>query len=168
LWYNYVVDANLWRGRMTVKRRGAWIEKTQGVNVNGAVVERLLGSRWVVCQHTCAWRPPTDVYDDDDGVVVRVEVAGMRSEEFSISLIGTGTGAGRKLVVAGTRVDSAPKQMYHQMEISFGEFRAEIDLPWSLEPEDVEAGYEEGFLIVRLPRPRPRRVPVATAEPEED
>lgn len=85
----------------------------------------------------------------------------MRSEDLSISL------AGHTLVVAGTRADPAPKRTYHQMEIRFGEFRAEVGLPWQVEPEDVEATYEDGFLEVYLPRPRSRRVPVTEAEPEE-
>jgi HSP20 family protein len=86
----------------------------------------------------------------------------MCSEDFTISL------AGRTLIVAGTRVDPASKRTYHQMEIRFGGFRAEVDLPWQVQPEDVEAGYGDGFLEVHLPRPRLGRVPVVEAQPEED
>ena len=124
--------------------------------------ERLLSEGWVLCQHICTWQPPTDVYENDEGLVVQVEVAGMRSEDFSISLVG------QTLVIAGTRADPTPKQMYHQMEIRFGEFRAEVYLPWRVAPEDVEASYEEGFLKVHLPRPRAQRVPVIEAGQEED
>ena len=123
---------------------------------------RLLSEGWVVCRHICAWQPPTDVYEDDEGLVVQVEVAGMRSGDFSISL------AGQTLVIAGTRADSASKQTYHQMEIRFGEFCAEVYLPWPVEPEDVEASYEEGFLKVHLPRLRAQHVPVIEAGREED
>jgi len=133
---------------MTAKRPDAW-QKTARRSIE---VERLMGMGWVVCRHTCAWQPPTDVYENDDGVVVRVEVAGMRSEDFSVSL------EGQTLVVAGTRIDPAPKRTYHQMEIHFGEFRAEVYLPWPVESENMEASYEEGFLNVHLPRPEPRRV----------
>jgi len=131
---------------MMVKRTGGGLEYVE--------VGRLMGEGWVVCRHTCAWQPPTDVYEDDAGLVVQVEVAGMRSEDFSISL------AGQTLVIAGTRTDSASKQTYHQMEIRFGEFRAEVYLPWLVESEGVEASYDEGFLKVRLPRPRTQRVQV--------
>ena len=143
---------------MAAKRMNAWLEKTR----NYVQVERLSGEAWVVCRHICVWRPPTDVYENDDGVVVRVEVAGMRSEDLEISL------AGHTLVIAGTRADPAPKRTYHQMEIRFGEFRAEVGLPWQAEPEDVGATYEDGFLEVYLPRPRSRRMPITEAEPEED
>ncbi len=137
---------------MTVRQTGARL-KYGGV-------EWPLGEEWIV-RHTCAWQPPTDVYEDDEGLVVQVEVAGMRSEDFSISL------TGRTLVIAGTRTDSVSKQTYHQMEIRLGEFRVEVHLPWPVEPEDMEAGYENGFLKVQLLRPLSQRAPVKV-ECEED
>lgn len=140
---------------MTVRRRGSRLGYVE--------VGRLLGEGWIVCRHTCAWQPPTDVYEDDAGLVVQVEIAGMRSEDFLISL------AGQTLVIAGVRTDSASKQTYHQMEIRFGEFRTEVYLPWPVEPEDVEASYEEdGFLKLHFPRPGTQRVPVIEAGREED
>jgi HSP20 family protein len=143
---------------VTVKWTGVRVQGTH----DSVAIERLLGERWVICRQTGAWQPPTDVYENDDGIVVRIEVAGMRSEDFSISL------AGRRLVVAGVRMDPAPKRTYHQMEIRFGEFRAQVYLPWAVEPEDVEASYEDGFLQVRLPHPRLQRVSVVEAGQEED
>ena len=56
--------------------------------------------------------------------------------------------------------------MVHGMKIRFGEFRTEVDVPWPVYPEDVEASYVDGFLRVRLSRPRSRRV--AIAKPGED
>ena len=143
---------SLREGRVAIKRVVVWPEITHS-NVGG--------KRWIICQHTGAWQPPTDVYENDDGVVVRVEVAGMRSEDLSISL------EGRMMVVTGTRVDPAPKRTYHQMEIRFGEFCVEIYLPWQVEPGEVEASYKEGFLEVCLPGPRSQRVEVAEVGREE-
>lgn len=143
---------------MKVKRISAWLQKTRDY----VEIERLSGDGWMTCRRVCVWRPPTDVYEDKDGLVVRVEVAGMRTDDFSISL------EGRTLVIAGARTDPAPKRMYHQMEIRFGEFRAEVYLPWPMDAEDVEARYEDGFLEVRLPRPQSWRTPVVEVEPEED
>lgn len=142
---------------MTIKWTSLWTE----VAHNFVEDERLLGEGWIVCRHTGAWQPPTDVYEDDGGVVVRIEAAGMCSEDFSISL------AERKLVIAGTRADPAPKRAYHQMEIRFGKFRTEVYLPWPVKPEDVKASYEEGFLTVRLPRPNVQHVPIVEVEREE-
>ncbi|MDY7079573.1 MAG: hypothetical protein SXV54_22035, partial [Chloroflexota bacterium] len=75
---------------MVVKQIGEWTEITRTY----ARLEQPLGEGWIVCQHTCAWQPPTDVYEDDDGVVVRIEVAGMSGEDLSVSLTGTRGGMG--------------------------------------------------------------------------
>jgi len=141
---------------MTAKRTDVWT--TAACRSGG--LGWLLGGAWIACRHAGAWQPPTDVYEDDDALVVRVEVAGMRGEDFSISL------AGRTLIVSGVRDDTAPKRTYHQMEIRFGAFRVEVHLPWAVDPESVQASYDEGLLQVRLPRSGARRVPVVEAEPE--
>ena len=143
---------------MTIKWTGLWADMVR----NPVGKEQTLSEQWIVCQHVGAWQPPTDFYEDDEAVVVRVEAAGVQSEGFSISL------AERRLIVTGTRADGVSKRAYHQMEIHFGEFRAEVHLPWQVEPEAVVATYEDGFLTVRLPRPGAQRASVAGTGPEED
>ncbi len=117
-------------------------------------VQHLLREGWVVLRHTRAWEPPTDVYENEKGLVVQVEIAGMQKEDFSITL------GERLLVIEGVRKDPEPKRAYHQMEIRYGEFRTEVYLPWTVDPDRVEATYENGFLKVVLPRPPVHRVEV--------
>jgi len=116
--------------------------------------EMVAPGRWVVVRHTYAWRPPTDVYETDENVVVRVEVAGMKETDFSISL------TERLLVITGTRQDPSPKVAYHQMEIRYGEFRTEVFLHWSVDQEHIAAIYADGFLQVTLPKMSARKVHV--------
>ena len=108
------------------------------------------GLRW----RSNAWRPPTDVFDTEDTIVVRVEVAGMVESDFSIML------DGRYLYIRGMRVDSAEKRAYHQMEVPFGEFVTEVELPHTVEPKNIEAFYSNGFLKVILPFARPHKIQV--------
>lgn len=112
---------------------------------------------WVAPYPARPWQPPTDVYENDAGVVVRMEIAGMRAEDFSITL------DERRLIIEGVRRDPEPKQTYYQMEIGYGEFRVEVLLPWTVDPECVEASYEAGFLRVFLPRPPACRVRAVTS-----
>jgi len=98
------------------------------------------------------WRPPTDVFETDDAIVVRVEVAGMDEAEISIVL------HDRFLVIHGVRQDVSERRSYHQMEISFGEFMTEIELPAPIIAEEVVAEYKCGFLKVTLPQERPQRI----------
>ncbi len=138
---------------MTIKRQivqSSWLQL-------GPDVQRLLREGWVVFRHTRAWEPPTDVYENEEGLVVQVEIAGMGEEDFSITL------GERVLVIEGVRKDPEPKRAYYQMEIRYGEFRAEVYLPWTVDPDRVQAVYEAGFLKVFLPRPPARRVPVVDA-----
>ena len=107
-----------------------------------------------VAFRTHVWRPPTDVYETEDSIVVRIEIAGMREEDFSIVL------EGRYLTVHGVRIDAPEKRAYYQMEIPFGEFRADIELPRPVSASEIEAVYADGFLRVVLPKVRPQKVTI--------
>jgi HSP20 family protein len=101
------------------------------------------------------WRPPTDVYETDDAVIVKIEIAGMKSEDIRISFVE------RMLTVAGVRQDVDAKLSYHCLEIPYGEFRAEVFLGRSYIADEIEAKYENGFLYITLPKSkREHRVPV--------
>lgn len=111
-------------------------------------------NRWRMTGRTHVWRPPTDVYETEAAIVVRVEIAGMREEEFSIAL------SDRHLVVRGQRPDVPERRAYHQMEISFGEFMSEVELPAQVVAEETSAEYSAGFLRVTLPKARPKKIEI--------
>ena len=116
--------------------------------------------RWNMPNETI-WRPPTDVYETDNAVVVVIEIAGLGPSDYEILL------RGRMLLVAGDRHDPAEKLAYQQMEIRHGKFRTEVRLPWALEPSGQEATYENGFLKIVLPKATVRRVPVRATTAED-
>jgi HSP20 family molecular chaperone IbpA len=117
------------------------------------VYQEMVGSsRWLVAQHTHAWRPPTDVFETDEAVVVRIEVAGMRDVDFNVTL------SDQLLVVSGFRQDPTPKMTYHQMEVRYGEFRVEVYLHWVIGESGIQAVYDNGFLQVSLPKTRRRQI----------
>lgn len=95
------------------------------------------------------WRPPTDVLETDEAYLVRVEIAGMEENDFTILI------DGRYLAIRGVRSDIPERRAYHQMEIRFGEFSSEVELPGPVALEGIEAAYGNGFLQVRLPKARP-------------
>ena len=121
----------------------------------GLLGEPVAGQRWVVARQHKIWRPPTDVYETDDCVVVKVEIAGMEEEDFAISL------EGKKLVISGVRRDPVAKLAYQQMEILYGDFETDVHLARSIDEDKIEAIYRNGLLSVRLPKLKPRQVPVA-------
>lgn len=105
-------------------------------------------------QRTPAWRPPTDVYETENALVVRVEVAGMNEDDFQIQL------DGRYLSIRGLRTELPERRAYHQMEIHFGEFATEVELPFPVISNQVEAAYQNGFLRIVLPKSQPRQIPI--------
>ena len=115
--------------------------------------------RWLPLRRTRTWRPPTDVYETDNCVVVKVEIAGMEESEFTISL------SDRNLTISGVRHDPVAEAgdltlSYQQMEIRYGDFETEIYLPWAIVEDEIEATYEDGFLRVVLPKAKAQKVPV--------
>lgn len=111
-----------------------------------------------VSSHPLTWRPPTDVYERDDSLVVRVEIAGMKEEDFLIQL------DQNLLVIRGARTDLNERRAYHQMEINFGEFLTGVDLQVPIDVENVRAEYQNGFLWVFLPKTQPRIIKIKENE----
>lgn len=101
-----------------------------------------------------AWRPPTDVYETETAIIVRVEIAGMREPDFTLSLVE------RSLLIKGIRQDVNERRAYYQMEIPFGEFSTEVELPYPIVVEETEAVYRDGFLRIVLPKARPQQIKI--------
>jgi len=125
-------------------------------------METDLMQRWVIVRHTTAWHPPTDVYEINDRLVVAVEIAGMRDGDFNVTL------QGQRLTISGTRRRlTDPDCAYYQLEISFGDFRTEVELPWPVSRDEVSATYRDGFLRVELPHATAQKVQIVNVDVEE-
>ena len=99
------------------------------------------------------WRPPTDVFETENQVVVLMEIAGMKQKDLNVSLIDN------VLVIKGDRQEKtlAQKTFYRNMEINYGMFERNIYLPEFIDPESVKAEYKEGFLEIRLDKKEGKR-----------
>lgn len=106
------------------------------------------------------FRPPTDVYETRDAIVVIIEVAGLQRDQFEISL----SESDRMLTVEGRRQSvgaDAARVAFHQLEIPYGYFAISVPVIWPLQQaEFAEAEYNDGFLVITLPKSQPRQVPV--------
>ncbi|UCD99938.1 MAG: Hsp20/alpha crystallin family protein [Chloroflexota bacterium] len=111
-------------------------------------------NRWRNRVRSHVWRPATDVYETEDAIIIRVEIAGMREEDFSIFL------TGNQLTVRGNRPDIQEQRAYYQMEIFFGEFLTEVELPGPVLSDEVTAEYIAGFLRLVFPKDKPKKIHV--------
>ena len=100
------------------------------------------------------WSPPTDVYETGEALIVRMEIAGMRDEDFEV-LVENDT-----LYILGSRPDLPDRRAYHQMEIRFGKFASAVGLPAPVNVDLARAEYRDGFLTVTLPKARPNQIEV--------
>jgi HSP20 family protein len=113
---------------------------------------------WRISSYPHAWRPPTDVYELEDSIVVRVEIAGMNENDFSISL------DQNVLAIRGVRADINERRAYQQMEINFGEFITAVEIQVPIDTEHVHAEYQNGFLRVILPKAQPKVIKISENE----
>jgi HSP20 family protein len=119
-------------------------------------LERLFHELWHVRQRSLLrageWRPSTDVYETPVELVVKMELAGVPEDAIEITvyadhLVVTGT---REQPDAGTAAD--PDVSFHEAQIHYGPFRAEVRLPKMVDGQRVTASLDQGFLLIHLPR----------------
>ncbi len=118
--------------------------RKSGTTLLAARREILHAVSWQVRSHV--WSPPTDEYETAEAYVVLVEIAGMRDEDFEVSL------ENDTLLISGSRPDLLDRRAYQQMEIRFGKFSTAVQIPGPVDIEQARAEYQDGFLTVILPK----------------
>ena len=110
------------------------------------------------------FRPAADFYETAQGLVLRLEVAGIQPDSLCLSM------AGQELVVEGRRQPPPPEgiQRFFCLEMGFGAFERSFLLPIPIDLEGVQARYRDGILEVILPRKAPQihQIQVKQADPE--
>ena len=94
------------------------------------------------------WVPSTDVYLSDGGIVIKVELAGMRREDLELTV------EGNHLRISGQRPDGCrpSKCTFLVMEINYGVFESVIELPEGYDLGQAKAAYQNGFLRIDVPQ----------------
>src|SRR5437764_8753779 len=105
------------------------------------------------------WVPNTDVYVTEGGLVIKVELAGMRKEDLELTV------ESNRLKISGHRPDGcrAPKCTFLVMEINYGAFESVIELPPGYDMSQAKAAYQNGFLRIDVPqrkRASPKNLPI--------
>jgi HSP20 family molecular chaperone IbpA len=85
------------------RREGPPGSDPQRLEMLSLLRDQAAGHTWGSPRPHKVWQPPTDVYETDDHVVVKVEVAGMQAKDFEISL------DARRLMISGIRHDLSEK-----------------------------------------------------------
>ena len=93
------------------------------------------------------WAPNTDVFLTEVGMVVKVELSGMRREDLELTV------EDHQLKISGHRSDECRqgKCNFIVMEINYGPFETMLDLPSGYDLSRARASYQNGFLRIDVP-----------------
>jgi HSP20 family protein len=108
--------------------------------------------------------PPVDVYEDEQGIRLKMEVPGIEEKDIDIRL------ENNLLTIRGERKleKETKEENYHRIERSYGSFTRSFSLPNTVNPEEVKASYTKGVLTIGLGKraeARPKQIKV-TVTPE--
>lgn len=107
---------------------------------------------------TSVWSPPLDLYEDENNYFVRLELAGLKKDDFSLSL------ESEVLTISGERKEASEKRGESlRSERFFGSFSRSVTLPAPVQADKVSAKYQDGVLTVTLPKAeaaKPKKIEV--------
>src|SRR3954470_12266656 len=93
--------------------------------------------------------PRIDVSETDQDLKVVAELPGVDQNDVEITL------SDDVLTIRGEKkvAHENQQQNYHVMERSYGSFARAIRLPFTVNPDQVQASFKDGVLTVALPKP---------------
>ena len=113
--------------------------------------------------------PPVDIYEDEHGITLKMEVPGVPQENLNINLENS------TLTVSGERKleKNEKEENFHRIERRYGSFVRSFTLPNTVDSEKVNANYDNGILSIQLAKKaeaKPKQIKVnigsATANKE--
>jgi HSP20 family protein len=94
------------------------------------------------------WTPSVDIYEDEEGISLRFELAGVEPKDVDIRFEnGVLTLRGERKLEREDRRDN-----YHRVELSYGTFTRSFSLPGTIDAEKIKAESKNGVLMVMLPK----------------
>ncbi|MEJ2728063.1 MAG: Hsp20/alpha crystallin family protein [Deltaproteobacteria bacterium] len=106
------------------------------------------------------WRPPVDIYETTDGIVLKVELPGINKEDVSVEV------KDNVLTLKGERLldPKIKDEQYYRKERSFGKFNRSFSLQETIKPDLIKASLKNGVLTVEIPRPEEEKAKQVTVD----
>jgi HSP20 family protein len=110
-----------------------------------------------------SFAPATDVFEDDEHVKLSLEIPGISEKDLNITL------EGNTLTVSGERkLQNEDKQeKFHRIERFYGTFSRSFALPNTIDPNSIQAHYENGVLYLQMAKraeAKPKQIKVAVGQ----
>ena len=99
-------------------------------------------------RYDAEWLPPMDVVEEDERIVVKAEVPGVKPEDIDVT-VDNGL-----LVIQGSKEEEKTETAgeVRRSERRWGKFARSLALPSGTEPDELEAEYDKGVLTITIPR----------------
>jgi HSP20 family protein len=109
------------------------------------------------------WIPAMDLVETDEHFVLKADLPGLTEADVNVEV------EDNVLTLSGERKaeHEDKREGYVRVERSFGSFRRSLTLPEGIDPEAVQASFDNGVLEVRIPKPeerKPRKVAIQVGE----
>ena len=107
----------------------------------------------------CEWKPSVDIYETEEGIVIKAELPGVNKEDVSVEV------KNNILILKGERfVDKEiDEDKYYRRERCFGTFHRTFTLQDTVLPDKIKAKFRNGVLEIEVPKPeeeKPRQISV--------
>ena len=91
---------------------------------------------------------PLDVYETEDGIVLKAAVPGVKPEDIEVTITGD------VLTIKGEYKEESDskRKNYLRQERRYGAFCRQLSLPAGLDMSKVSADFEHGVLTLQLPK----------------
>jgi HSP20 family protein len=108
----------------------------------------LTGSPTNESQRALIAAPKLDIRESEHELTICAELPGVKPNEVDVQLDGD------VLTIRGEKRNEAQhdKGGYHVMERSFGQFHRALQLPFTPNPDQVAANFDNGVLNIRIPK----------------
>ena len=102
--------------------------------------------------------PPVNLFQRGDDLVAIIELPGVNRNDLNIQV------KNESIRIAGRKSVDFPEQASaHRRERLWGEFDRTIAVPMQIDPDGIEAEYNDGVLALVIPRPerdKPRTIEI--------
>jgi HSP20 family protein len=103
--------------------------------------------------------PPVDVLETQDEYLVKLDLPGVKADDVNVEV------NENVLTISGSRVAEETGQA-QLVERPYGSFVRTLTLPQGVDSDSIEAGYQDGVLELRIPKPaeqKPKKIAIGAA-----
>jgi HSP20 family protein len=107
--------------------------------------------------------PLIDVHETDESYLVKIDLPGVKSEDVNVEVNDS------VLSISGSRA-ADEEDTAQLVERPYGSFARTLTLPQGVDSDSIEAGYHDGVLELRIPKPaerKPKKITIGAAGKKE-